>query len=252
MIPFIYIPTIQIGPITLQVWGLAVSLGIAVSIYIAHRSIKHRGLNAESFLSLSFWIIVGSMVGARILHALAYELEFFLVDPLEFFRIWHGGLSSFGGFIGGTIAVILYLRKKNLEFAPYAHTIIQAFPVGWAIGRVGCFLIHDHPGTLTHSILAVKYPGGSRYDLGLVEILNALGMGAVMLLVKRFSKKDNIISASGLLWYGVVRFFTEFLRAKDLPEVDARYLGLTPAQFGSIILCVGAIFILFRSSRARV
>lgn len=250
MIPYIYIPTIQMGPITLQVWGAFVSLGILVSIVIAHRLLKDQK-SKDYLLSLSFWIILGSMLGARFAFALAYQPKIFIDDPWEFFRIWHGGLSSFGGFIGGTIAAILYLRKKNLEFASYAYAIIQSIPLGWAIGRIGCFLIHDHPGTLTHSIIGVKYPDGARYDLGLVEILNALGMGAIMLWVKKFGAKDSTVSAAGLVWYGVVRFFTDFLRARDLPGSDARYLGLTPAQYGSILICLSAIFILSRSSRAR-
>lgn len=112
MIPYIYIPTLQIGPITLQVWGLAVSLGILVSIVIAHRLLKDQK-SKDHLLSLSFWIILGSMLGARFAFAAFYQPKIFVDDPWEFFRIWHGGLSSFGGFIGGTIAAILYLRKKK-------------------------------------------------------------------------------------------------------------------------------------------
>lgn len=251
MIPFIYISTIALGPITLQVWGLMVSLGIVASLALARKYLKNRNQDTTHLTSLAFWIIVGAFLGARIFHIAFYEPRFFFDNPLEIFKIWHGGLSSFGGFFGGTLSSFIYFRRYRLKFETYANAIIGAFPAGWAIGRVGCFLIHDHPGTLTHSILAVKYPDGARYDLGLVEILNALGMGAIMLWVKKFGARDSTVSAVGLVWYGVVRFFTEFLRATDLPGADARYLGLTPAQFGSIILCVGAIFILFRSSRAR-
>lgn len=251
MIPYFSFPIIQIGHITLQVWGLAVSLGIIAALAVAHKYLKNRNQDTTHFTSLAFWIIVGSFLGARISHILFYELKFFLANPFEIFKIWHGGLSSFGGFAGALIAAFLFFKKTSVNPASYVNAIIFAFPWGWTIGRVGCFLIHDHPGTLTHSILAVKYPDGARYDLGLVEILNALGMGAIMLWVKKIGARDSTVSAAGLLWYGVVRFFTDFLRATDLPGSDVRYLGLTPAQYGSIILCVGVIFILSRSSQAR-
>lgn len=249
VIPYIYIPTIQIGPITIQVWGLAVSLGILVSLFIAKKVLQRRGLDSSHLTSLAFWIIIGSFLGARIFHIAFYEPKFFLANISEIFKIWHGGLSSYGGFAGAFAAAFLFFKLNHVNPAQYVHAILFAFPWGWAVGRVGCFLIHDHPGTLTNSILGVKYPDGARFDLGLIEIFNGLGMGVAMIMAQKFKAKDNIVTAVGLLWYAAVRCFTDFLRATDLPGADARYFNLTPAQYGSIILVIFAssIFIKQRS-----
>lgn len=251
MIPFIYIPIIQIGPITLQIWGLLVSLGILTALLIAKKILQQRGIDDKHLISLAFWIIVGAFLGARIFHTLFYEPAFFFANPIEILKIWHGGLSSYGGFAGALFAALIFFKKNRVDPNYYVHAIIFAFPWGWAIGRVGCFLIHDHPGTLTHSILGLKYPDGTRFDLGLIEILNGLGMGLVTLVSKKLKAGDMTVSSIGILWYGGFRFLTDFLRATDLSGSDARYLGLTPAQYGSILLCVGATFILSRSSRVR-
>ncbi len=260
MIPYIHIPTIVFGPITLQVWGLMVSLGILVSLFLA-KKILGGGVRGERLTSLAFWIVLGSFAGARIFHIVFYEPQFFFANPLEIFKIWHGGFSSFGGFAGATVSSFVYFKKYHFDYPRYANAIIFAFPWGWAIGRIGCFFSHLHPGRFTNSFLGVRYPEGTRFDLGLIEILNGLGMGLVMLIAKRFhpagdqstalKAKDAAVSAVGLFWYGTFRFFTDFLRATGIPGADARYWGLTPAQYGSILIWLAAIFILFRSSRAR-
>ncbi len=251
MLPYIHIPTVSLGPITLQVWGLMVSLGILLTLYIAGRILKERGIRNEPLISLAFWAVIFAFLGARFFHIFFYEPKFFLAHPFEIFKIWHGGFSSFGGFIGGGAAGIVYIRKNKLPQAEYVAAILTAMPWGWAIGRIGCFLSHLHPGKLTNSILGVRFPGGARYELGFIEMLNGISAGLVILIARRFIKKDGIAPMFGVAWYAIVRFFTDFLRATDIPEADARYLGLTPAQYGAILLCVGATFILFRSSRAR-
>lgn len=249
MIPYVYIPIINLGPITIQVWGLMVSLGILTSLLIAKNILARRGIQDDNLVSLAVWIILAAFLGARLAHALFYEPRTFTADPLEFFRVWHGGFSSFGGFVGGAIAGILYIRKNKLPQLAYVDAILVALPWGWAIGRVGCFLIHDHPGTLTGGILGVRYPGGARFDLGFIEILNGLSAGLVILIARRFFKKDAVAPAFGVVWYAVARFFTEFLRASDVPASDARYLGLTPAQYGSAVLAALAVYFIIKHTR---
>lgn len=247
MLPYAYIPTINLGPITIQVWGLMVSLGILTALFIAKKILARRGIKDDNLITLTVWVILAAFLGARLAYAIFYEPRFFAADPLEFFRIWHGGFSSFGGFAGGAIVGIAYIRRNKLPAWIYTDAILTALPWGWAIGRVGCFLIHDHPGTLTSSILSVKYPGGARFDLGFIEILNGISTGLVILIAKKFFKKDGAAIMFGILWYSIVRFFTEFLRAQDIAGADARYLGLTPAQYGSVVLAAGAVyFILLR------
>lgn len=249
MIPYFELRILQIGPLTLQVWGLAVSLGILTALFIAKKILAARGREGESLVSLAFWIILFAFLGARLLHAAFYEPVIFIADPWEFFRVWHGGFSSFGGFLGGAAAGIIYIKKERLPQWIYIDALLTALPWGWAIGRVGCFLIHDHPGTLTNSFLGIKYPNGTRFDMGFIEILNGISSGLVILIARKFFKKEAVAPFFGLVWYSLSRFFTEFLRASDIVGADARYSGLTPAQYGSMVLALVSVYCIIRRTR---
>jgi len=126
--------------------------------------------------------------------------------------------------------------------------------LGWGIGRVGCFLIHDHPGTLSHFMLAVKYPGGARFDLGLMEsILGFLLFGIFALLFSRLTKiRSGLVVGWSVACYAVARFFLDFLRATDLPGSDVRYGGLTPAQWGMLTVVAVLTFKLIYDRMGRV
>ena len=249
MIPYFQIVSFEIGPLTVYVWGLAVALGFLLATAIARARIERRGLSGEAVTSLAVWIIIGSVIGARLVHAAAYQPEIYLADPWEIFRVWNGGLSSTGGFLGGTAAAFLFFRRRLLPLPSYADAVITAFPWGWAVGRLGCFLTHLHPGLRSDFFLAVRFPDGPRLDMGLIEILNALGMAIVIALTRRWFRRDGQAVMIGIAWYSIVRFLTDFLRADDLPMSDIRYSGLTPAQYAMVLLFVVAVIIFLRSRK---
>lgn len=255
MVPYFYYSTINLGFLEINTWGLFAALGFGLAIYIAWRHARCRGQNPNLILDLSFWLIIASVIGARLAHVFFYDWGFYRANPTEIWKIWHGGLSSFGGFAGAAIVGLIYLWKKRLDLFGYSDTFIFALPAGLVCGRVGCFLIHDHPGTLTNFILGVKYPGGARHDLGLYLGVFDIILFAVFYAVEKtpFRKlffktqppKGFYVAAFALV-YGIARFFLDFLRAYDLPGSDARYGGLTPAQYGSIILFGFGLFLIFR------
>jgi phosphatidylglycerol:prolipoprotein diacylglycerol transferase len=97
--------------------------------------------------------------------------------------------------------------------------------------------VHDHPGVLTQFPLAVAFPGGARHDLGLYD---ALVLGALSLLLYALSRRrlleGRLLPLLAVL-YSLVRFGLDFLRAgTDWPYSDARYFGLTPAQYVCVVL----------------
>jgi len=248
MIPYFRFTYIPIGPVHIQVWGLMVAAGIIVATLLGRREAKRRGLDADLFVDFGTWIMVSALIFARLFHAFAYEPASYLTDPLRLLRVWEGGMSSYGGFLGAAIGAVWFARKRKLDFHAYADAACYAFPLGYGIGRIGCFLIHDHPGTLSHSLLAVQYPGGARLDHGLLLSLLGFAIFAVFVFLNR--RREANKQASGrflpllMVSYGAIRFVLDFYRAYDLPGADTRYLALTPAQYGSLLIVAAGAWLL--------
>ncbi len=252
MIPYFAWHTIQLGPLTIQVWGLCVALAIFLAIWVGEREAVRRGLNSDRFLELCLWILVSAFVMARLFHVFAYHPDYYLANPLSILKIWEGGLSSFGGFIGAFLGAFYYLRRRQLSFWQYAEPAAYALPLGYGCGRIGCFLIHDHPGTLSHSFLAVQYPDGSRLDHGLLLSILGLTIFGLFALLRHYypNQRAPFFLPLFLILYGLSRFILDFYRAWDLVGSDTRYLGLTPAQYGCVVFVLtGALIFKFLRSK---
>jgi len=249
MIPYFQLTTIPFGPVQIQVWGLMVAIGILVGGWVAAGMAEKRGLSKKTFWDLATWVVVGAFVGARLVHMI-YEPGLYINDPIEFVRIWHGGFSVMGGFLGAVIVGVGYLRKKKLDVHAYADVAVFGLPLGLFIGRIGCFLIHDHPGTLTDFVGGVQYQGGARHDHGLYLSINGLILFLIFLALTRRGVKQGTYIIVFLVWYGAMRFFLDFLRATDGAIVDSRYLNLTPAQYFSIVMVLSGGYLWWRRKNA--
>ena len=117
------------------------------------------------------------------------------------------------------------------------------------VARLGCFSVHDRPGVLTDFPLAVAFPEGARHDLGLYDAIALALISVVLYAVDRRGRlRDRLLPLLALL-YGTSRFLLDFLRARDLPYSDARYLGLTPAQFACIAIVIWGLIKLLPRGR---
>lgn len=243
MIPYFQFTTFNLGPIVIQVWGLLVAMGILCGAYAASKMVKKRGLDDVFIWDMVFWVIIAAFVGARLVHVI-YEPSYYIAFPMEILKIWKGGLSIMGGFLGAGIFGVMYLRQKRVDVYKYVDSVIFGLPLGLFIGRIGCFLIHDHPGTATDFIGGVKYFDGTRHDHGLYLSLNGLVLFLFFLYLAKRKVGTGVYLITFLIWYGTVRFGLDFLRATDGNIVDVRYFGLTPAQYLSVgMLCIGLLLL---------
>lgn len=250
MIPFFTYRTIPIGPLNLQVWGLLVALGIILSLWLGRRRAVRLGLDGTAWLDMSAWSLVAGVVGARLLYVIAYQPEFFVSTPQAIFRLWDGGMSAFGAFIGAGLAWWLYCRRQGLPTLSYLNVAAFVMPWGYAVGRIGCFLIHDHIGLVNRSWLAVDFPGAAKLDIGLLHVLLGLGIGIAFLIVDRQAKgRERPYFFLLLAVYGAARFALDFLRYWDAPFVERRYAKLTPAQYLSLPAMVAGFYFLANPPR---
>lgn len=240
MIPYFFQDTLSLGPLTLQVWGLFVSLGAFLALLVFLNMAKKQGLSREIVYDLFIWMLLGGIVGARIVHVLFYESVYYFTHPAEILAFWNGGASSTGGFLGAAVALLILKKIKKLsvnDILPYADLAGVVLWLGWAVGRLGCFIIHDHPGILSGSILAVNFPSGPRLDMGLIESMVTLVIFVIVFIgYAKWRRRPGMTLAVGFWAYAAIRFVMDFFRAKDLAGMDIRYANLTPAQWGMAIL----------------
>lgn len=244
MIPFFQTNVILLGPLTIQVWGLFVSLGIVVGIILARYLARKVFLSADVVTDLGIWVLLGGIIGARLGHVLFYEPVYYFNHLKEIFFIWQGGASSLGGFLGAFVALYFFAWKRNFswkELLPYFDVLTLCLWLGWGIGRIGCFLIHDHIGRLSNFFLAVNFPEGARFDLGLLESLLAFTIFIVFaFLFRRLIKKRwGLVFFYSFVTYLVFRFCLDFSRATDVNIADVRIGFLTPMQWGILLTMVG-------------
>ena len=246
MIPFFEFSSISLGPLTIQVWGLLVSLGALLALLIAVKFGKKFTIPKEIILDLFVWGLIGGLIGARIFFIIFYQPLLFIQEPIEIIKIWNGGASSLGAIVGAILSFAIYFKVKKISWkdaVKYLDILAFAFWPGWAIGRIGCFLIHDHIGRLSNFFLAVNFPFGSRHDLGLYESLLALVVFIISLfLYKKWVRFPGRLVIYTFLIYAPIRFLLDFLRADDLLVTDARYAALTPMQWGIIAYLAGLTF----------
>ena len=242
MIPWFSVTHIAIGPITIQMWGLFVALGILLATWLAAKRAASQGLNPNVIWDTAFWVVVWGIIGARLFHVVLYDPAYYAAHPLEIIDLRQPGFALLGGLLGGATSFFIMMRRRGLSALAYADTVVWGLPWGCGVGRIGCFLIHDHPGTLTSFMGGVQYPDGqTRHDLGLYLLILGFAMGIVFLLIGRKKQKMGTYLGLFLIIYGVARFLLDFLRI-----MDQRWFGLTPTQWVMFAFVMGGSWLLWK------
>jgi phosphatidylglycerol---prolipoprotein diacylglyceryl transferase len=249
LIPYFVIPPLQIGPVAVQPFGVLAAAGVWLASALLLRGARRRGLDQAPLRDFAVWAVVAGMIGGHLVHLLFYHPEELRQGgALQLLRVWDG-LSSTGGVLGGILAAAIFFRARRISFSRYSDVFALAVAPGWAVARLGCFSVHDHPGRLTSFALAVAFPDGARHDLGFYDALVLFALtGLLYALEHRRALQGRLLPVLAV-GYGTTRFFLDFLRATDLPYSDARYLGLTPAQFAALALIAYGVVRLARTSR---
>jgi phosphatidylglycerol:prolipoprotein diacylglycerol transferase len=244
VIPYIEIPPLKLGEwLTLQPFGLLVTVGVIAGWFVAVREARLRGLDTNVVEGVALWAVAIGFPMASIFDVLFYYPELLQTEPLALFKFWKY-MSSYGGFIGGAIGAVGYLKLRRKPVLPYLDCLIVGLAVGWLFGRLGCAVVHDHPGLPTDFILGVQFPDGTRHDLGLYEWMYTILVVAVLFSLPRPRLRPGVVLTLVGVLYAPVRFGLDFLRA-----ADKVYLGLTPAQYASAALGITSLLILFNLLR---
>ncbi len=221
----------SIGSYQLQAFRVLALTAVAVEYVIVTRRAPRHGFSSDQASSLIAWATVLGLISAHVFVVIAYYPERLRDDPLELFRVW-GSLSSWGGMVGGLsgLAFVAWRRGLGAEgVLRFIDLAVYALPITLAVGRFGCALQHDHLGVPSTHFLAVNFPTGPRFDLGLLEFLYLVPVSLVFVALGRRPRPSGLYLGLFFALYGPARFAMDALRNED-----ARYLGWTPAQY----LCV--------------
>lgn len=261
LIPYIHAPERTlvedlplIGPLKLQLFGPLVATGVIIGWRQCLKYAKKKDIDEFLFRDYLFWMLVFAFVISHLVSVIFYFPERIKEDPIVLFQVWNG-LSSVGGFFGAFIGMAWYLKKHKQPIIVYADATIYGLLVGWAFGRAGCSVVHDHPGRVVEpgTLLAVgEWPDGTwRYDLGLLEFMFAMTLMLVLYFVVDVHKKrPGWLVGVVVTAYAPFRFVLDFFRAdevarKVIQTPDVRYAGLTTAQWFTVAFLLAGLWLLF-------
>jgi phosphatidylglycerol:prolipoprotein diacylglycerol transferase len=232
----------QLGPLTLRSFGFMVATGFLLGTLLAMLLNRQMGKKDDDILDVVTWIMLGSVVGARLMYVLVMPGEF-VSRPWAVIAVWEGGLVYYGGLIGGVFAAMVWARKRKAEFWQAADVLAPGLALGQALGRMGCFLngccygrVDAEHGMLFPAVDAQLHLPVQLYEAGLCLAL------AVFLALRL---RRHAFAGQGLAWYLLIypplRFGLEFLRGD---AERGQLLGLSllsPAQCTSMGLFLSGL-----------
>lgn len=216
---------LDLGFVKLYWWGFFVALAFLIALFLIAREFKKNNINVKHAYVIGLLSLISIIVGSRLLYVL-YNLSYFVSNPLEIFLIAQGGMISYGGIALTLILLFIYFKKNKLSFGKILNLMAPYVVLGFAIGRIGCFLNGCCYGYPTNLPWAMTFPmsgdGLFRHPTQLYLLLSNLVIFGVLMYVKKLRTKRKLkgktLLKSGSLFllflvlYSIMRFGMDFLK----------------------------------------
>ena len=239
------LPELEVGPITLQTFGICFAFAFLASGALVARRLKELGKPPDWAYEIIFSAMIGGLVGSRIDYLIQnYDR---VSDDLLGNLFSGSGLVWFGGVVGGALGVILWARWRGFLEARMFDTMAPGLALGYAIGRVGCQLSGDGDyGRATDLPWGMAYPEGTvktTEEVHPTPVFETVAMGLVALVLwnLRDRFRPGVLFGIYLVLAGTERLLIELIRRND-----AVFAGLTPAQLISVAMIAGGAVLLTR------
>ena len=261
--------SVDLGPVTfaLRWYALAYIVGLIAGWKLIVRMLATQRLwsgappmTAEQVERLLTWVVVGVILGGRVGYVLFYQPGFFLQNPAQILRVWEGGMSFHGGFLGVAVAGILFCRSAKIPMLPVADLMAAVAPIGLFLGRLANFVNAELWGRPTDMPWGVAFPGeAAQTCAGILtvcarhpsQLYEAALEGLLLFAVLSYGiwragwlRFGGRVAGVFFAGYGLSRFAVEFFRQPDAQFVsEGNPLGLA-WQMGGYGLTMGQILTL--------
>jgi phosphatidylglycerol:prolipoprotein diacylglycerol transferase len=233
-----------------------------VGMWLVRKRAKLYGFNPDKVLDMGFWALIAGVLGARIAFILQ-ELPYYLKHQNELFSLQFSGLTSFGGEILAVIAIVLWAKRNKYGIVPILDLAAPGYVLGYAIGRIGCFL----NGCCYGGVCSPNLPWGVHFAdaQGLHHpaqlydtLMNLVALGILLMAEKR-KLLSGRLAALTLILHGAARFIYEFWRAGTEEEVQkglasSTYWGSLPITQGHamalVLIVIGAVWYVIAGKKA--
>ncbi|MEQ1574588.1 MAG: prolipoprotein diacylglyceryl transferase [Vicinamibacterales bacterium] len=235
-----YPTLVRIGSFEITTFGVMVAVAALVGVRMFGRELSRSGLPATG-VDAALAGVFGGLAGAKLLWSIEHAGE----APFLSLLLSRGGMSWFGGFLGGVGTAIVMMRARGLPLLATIAAATPALAVGHALGRIGCFLVGDDYGRPSNLPWAVAFPKGIppvTVPVHPTQLYEAAALALVAWALMRWRRagvSDHVVLGRYLVMAGAVRFGIEFIR------VNTRLVGpLTLAHLVSLGLCLVGVAVI--------
>ena len=218
-------------------------------IQAGKRGSKFTSNDVEDLLS---WLILGVILGGRLGYILFYDLPVYLDSPLEVFKVWNGGMSFHGGFLGVLTVLFFWSWKHHENFLDLTDFVAPVVPVGLFFGRIGNFINGELWGMQTSLPWAMVFPSGGnipRHPTQLYEaLLEGLALFIILWTLSQRTRTNGFISGVFCVGYAVFRSFCEIFRVPD-QQYGYFFDYFTMGQFLCLPMLFLGIYLLVRARK---
>jgi phosphatidylglycerol:prolipoprotein diacylglycerol transferase len=252
----------SIGPFAVRWYALAYIVGILGGWFYARALVRAQALwggkaplTVADYDDFILWVTLGIILGGRVGYVLFYNAPYFVEHPLEVFKLWNGGMSFHGGFLGCVLAVVLFARHRGIPWLSLGDVTCAVAPIGLFLGRLANFINAELWGRVSDVPWAMVFPGAGPLPRHPSQLYEAALEGVVLLAVLAFLIRRGALKRPGTvigvfaLGYGAARLFCEFFREPD-PQLGFLWGGLTMGMLLSLPLMLAGIAFLWAARRA--
>lgn len=234
-------------------YGLMYLVGFLAFLGLGRYQVKHKpwfNWSNEMIDDALFYGALGVILGGRIGYVLFYQFSGFLAHPFDILKIWQGGMSFHGGFLGVLVAMLFFTKKHPQPWLKIMDFVAPLVPIGLGAGRMGNFINGELWGRETHANFGMIFPQVdtlARHPSQLYEFaLEGIVLFCILWWFSRKERPVGAISALFLIGYGSFRFLVEFTREPD-DYLGLLQLGLSMGQWLSLPMILIGIWMWFKA-----